>query len=68
MQEFKAWLDKTALQVPPKSAIGTAIQYTLNQWDKLQIYLDHGLAAIDSNRSERAIKPFVIGRKTCTPL
>ncbi len=30
---------------------------TLNQWDKLQAYLEHGVVAIDNNRAERAIKP-----------
>lgn len=63
MQQLKIWLDKTTLQVPPKSTIGAAVQYTLNQWEKLQVYLEHGEAAIDNNRAERAIKPFVIGRK-----
>lgn len=63
MQQLKAWLDKTAQQVPPKSTIGAAVHYTLNQWDKLQVYLEQGEAAIDNNRAERAIKPFVIGRK-----
>ena len=63
MQQLKTWLDKTALQVPPKTAIGSAISYTLNQWKKLQVYLKHGIVAIDNNRAERAIKPFVIGRK-----
>lgn len=63
MAELKAWLDKTLHQVPPKTAIGKAIGYTLNQWDKQQVYLEHGAAAIDNNRAERAIKPFVIGRK-----
>ncbi|MGB5856745.1 MAG: IS66 family transposase [Oceanisphaera sp.] len=63
MAQLKAWLDKALHQVPPKNAIGKAIGYTLNQWDKLQVYLAHGAAAIDNNRAERAIKPFVIGRK-----
>ena len=63
MQQLKALLDKTVLQVPPKTAIGKALQYSLNQWSKLTVYLDHGLASIDNNRAERAIKPFVIGRK-----
>lgn len=39
------------------------MQHTLNQWEKLQVYFEHGDAAIDNNRAERAIKPFVIGRK-----
>src|SRR5690554_7348422 len=63
MQQLKIWLDKTALQVPPKSTIGAAVQYTLNQWEKLQVYLENGEAAIYNNRAERAVKPFVIGRK-----
>lgn len=63
MQQLKTWLDKTVLQVPPKTAIGKALQYSLNQWSKLTAYLEHGLVSIDNNRAERAIKPFVIGRK-----
>jgi len=63
MQQLKAWLDKTVLQVPPKTAIGIALQYSLNQWSNLTVYLEHGLASIDNNRAERAVKPFVIGRK-----
>ncbi|TFE19624.1 IS66 family transposase, partial [Cohnella luojiensis] len=37
--------------------------YSLNQWDKLSEFLSDGRLEIDNNRSERAIKPFVIGRK-----
>ncbi|MEL0638846.1 transposase, partial [Marinomonas sp. TI.3.20] len=37
--------------------------YNLNQWDKLTVYLTDGRINIDNNRAERAIKPFVIGRK-----
>jgi transposase len=63
LDQLKSWLDKSALQVPPKSAIGTAIAYTLRQWPKLIRYIDDGRLSIDNNRAERAIKPFVIGRK-----
>ncbi|MDB4837356.1 IS66 family transposase [Marinomonas sp.] len=59
----KAWLEKSAQQVPPKTLLGKAIQYNLNQWDKLTVYLTDGQINIDNNRAERAIKPFVIGRK-----
>lgn len=60
---YKAWLEKSAQQVPPKSLLGKAIQYNLNQWDKFTVYLRNGQLNIDNNRAERAIKPFVIGRK-----
>jgi transposase len=60
---FLAWLLKQKDRVLPKSATGTAITYCLNQWDRLQGYLLDGRLEIDNNRSERSIKPFVIGRK-----
>ena len=63
LNDFKKWLDKTIQQVLPKSAIGKAIQYSLNQWHKLSGYIKSGNINIDNNRAERAIKPFVIGRK-----
>lgn len=63
LNDFKKWLDKSVQQVPPKSAIGKAIAYSLNQWEKLNRYINNGNLNIDNNRAERAIKPFVIGRK-----
>ena len=63
LDELKVWLDKSVNQVPPKSAIGKAVGYSLRQWPKLVRYIDHGNLNIDNNRAERAIKPFVIGRK-----
>jgi transposase len=63
LNDFKQWLDKSSLQVLPKSAIGKAIQYSLSQWEKLSGYIKSGDINIDNNRAERAIKPFVIGRK-----
>ena len=63
LDQLKTWLEQSSLQVPPKSALGKAIAYSLKQWAKLVRYLDNGNLAIDNNRAERAIKPFVIGRK-----
>jgi hypothetical protein len=63
LDQFKAWLDKSVNQVPPKSAVGKAIAYSLGQWEKLERYLENGHLQIDNNRAERTIKPFVIGRK-----
>jgi transposase len=47
----------------PKSPLGQAVSYTLNQWPKLLTYLEDGRLENNNNRSERAIKPFVIGCK-----
>jgi transposase len=63
LDKFKEWLDKQATAVLPKSATGTAIGYCRNQWQKLTAFLLDGRLEIDNNRSERSIKPFVIGRK-----
>lgn len=63
LAEFQAWLVEQRGQVLPKSATGQAITYCLNQWAPLQTFLEDGRLEIDNNRSERSIKPFVIGRK-----
>lgn len=47
----------------PKSGLGKAITYCLNQREKLVAFLADGRLEIDNNRSERSIKPVVIGRK-----
>lgn len=63
LNEFKQWLlaqHKTAL---PKSPLGKALFYSIKHWDSLTQYINDGRLEIDNNRSERAIKPFVIGRK-----
>lgn len=60
---FKSWLDKAVKEVLPKSLLGKAISYTLNQWSKLQTYLSHGDVSIDNNVTERDIRPFTTGRK-----
>lgn len=63
LDDFKIWLDEHIRRVPPKSPISLAIQYALNHWKELNRYIEDGRLEIDNNRSERAIKPFVIGRK-----
>ena len=63
LAEFRTWLDKTALTTPPVGLIGKAISYTLNQWDRLLVYLDDGRLYPDNNLTENAIRPFVVGRK-----
>jgi len=40
-----------------------AINYTLNQWDALNRYVEQGYLNIDNNAAERALKRVAIGRK-----
>jgi hypothetical protein len=43
--------------------MAAAIGYTLNQWDALCRYAEHGFLNIDNNAAERALKRVAIGRK-----
>lgn len=63
LDAFLAWLNGQRPKVLPKSALGKAVQYCLNQWEKLIMFMKDGQLEIDNNRGERSIKPFVIGRK-----
>lgn len=46
-----------------QNALGKAIGYLASNWSKLERYVEHGYLPIDNNAAERAIRPFVIGRK-----
>gem|GEM_PF-4206288 len=50
----------------PRSAIGKAILYSLERWDKLSAYLHHGSLEIDNNLVENVIRPLArAGRTIC---
>ncbi|KPW98872.1 hypothetical protein AL049_08245 [Pseudomonas syringae pv. cerasicola] len=40
-----------------------AVNYMASNWSRLERYVEAGYLPIDNNAAERAIKPFVIGRK-----
>lgn len=57
------WANETAGKTAPKSALGRALHYLLDQWPYLVRYLEDGRLELSNNRAERSIKPFVMGRK-----
>lgn len=63
LEAFSVWLKEQTPRVLPKSALGKAIKYCRNQWERLVVFLEDGRLELDNNRAERSIKPFVIGRK-----
>lgn len=63
LETFKKWLDARIEKVPPKSLLGKAINYTLNEWHRLIRYTEDGRIKPDNNAVENAIRPFVVGRK-----
>lgn len=63
LTQLRAELDRLSLTVLPRSALGEALGYTLNNWKALTRYTEAPFLAIDNNHSERQIKQLVIGRK-----
>ncbi len=63
LDELYEWLMIESKRTLPKSKLGVAIKYSIKQWPKLIGFLADGRLAVDNNLAERAIKPFVIGRK-----
>jgi hypothetical protein len=63
LAEFRAWLDSGCADCLPKSPIGQAATYALNQWNALVRYCEDGELTIDNNASERAVKIPALGRK-----
>jgi transposase len=67
LAQFRTWLESRQAErggpVLPKSPMGQAIQYTLNQWGALCVYTTDGHLAIDNNASENALRRVAIGRK-----
>jgi hypothetical protein len=56
-------LDRLSLTVLPRSPLGKAITYTLNNWKTLRRYTEAAYLSIGNNHSERQIKQLVIGCK-----
>ena len=68
--QYKAWLESRQAAhggpVLPKSPMGLAIAYTLNQWDALCVYTTDGELEIDNNISERGLRRIATGRNNWT--
>ena len=63
LNTFEAWLRTEQHRVLPKSPIGKAFTYTLNQWLALCRYTEDGALSIDNNLAERLMKPPALSRK-----
>jgi transposase len=47
----------------PKSTLGLACNYLINQWDTLVAHLRHGQTRLDTNLMENAVRPTKLGAK-----
>jgi transposase len=62
LDELKKWLDEHKATALPKTPLGQAIGYALNNWEALCRYLERGYLAIDNNLSERTLRLIALGR------
>lgn len=61
LERLRAWaLEQRGL---PKSSLRKAIDYMLQYWEGLTVFLDDAYVPLDNNRTERALRGLVIGRK-----
>lgn len=51
LEAFLSWFNEYKV---PKSILGNAINYCLNQWSKLETFLKDGEIEFSNNRAERA--------------
>ncbi len=63
VEEFEAFVKENYPKVLSQSALGKAIQYSLNQMPRLKVFLESGFIPIDNNLVENAIRPYAVGRK-----
>lgn len=63
VDELRAAIDDALRRLSPKSAMAKALAYGRKRWIALTRFLDDGLAEIDNNIAERAMRGVAIGRK-----
>lgn len=63
IEELREWTLASIDRVSPDSLTGKAIGYLDKQWPKLVRVLEDERIPLDTNAVERAIRPFVIGRR-----
>lgn len=61
LDDLFVWLNE--LPVSGGTKLAKAVQYCLNEKTYLYRCLENGSIAVDNNRAENAIRPFVVGRK-----
>lgn len=63
LQEMDRWMKRQYIEVAPRSAIGKALAYSIERWNRLSLYAQDGMLNIDNNPVENSIRPVAVGRK-----
>ena len=62
LDDWKLWLDDHKEKHAPKSLLGKAIKYALNQWIPLTRFIHDAKVRLDNNISEAALRIIALGR------
>ena len=63
LNTLRAWMIEKAALTEKKSALATAFNYVLNDWDAFVRYTQDGHLEIDNSAAERSIRSMGIGRR-----
>ncbi len=63
LEHLGKWMNEQYLLTTPKSAIGKALGYSIERWQRLSLYTQEGMLHIDNNPVENTIRPVALGRK-----
>jgi Transposase IS66 family len=59
----RGWECRRQLRDLPKSALGQAVTYTLNMWEKLRRCFDYAEVELSNNLAENSMRGIALGRK-----
>jgi transposase len=62
LDELGKWVADMSPHAPPKTPLGQAITYTVNQWKQLRRFLEDGAIELTNNGAERALRAVAVGR------
>jgi len=62
MAAFHRWLEDNREKHGPRTGLGNAIRHSLENWDRLSVFIDNVDVPVDNNASERALRPIAKGR------
>lgn len=62
LEELRAWVRTLVPMVEPKSTLGEGLRYLELQWLRLCLFVFDGEIEVTNNASERALRPWALGR------
>ena len=63
VKRIRSWLMEQKVKVRPESHLQKAINYTMNHWEGLNLFLGNVNIPLSNNEAERTVRHSVMGRK-----